>query len=439
MYRVKFFLRLSSALLILVLLIRPCLAQYVFVTSDVHGLHSVHFAGQSADDLLEMRDFLIGPTSPIDSVAPTLLRDLTNPEIIPIPIDVSRQESFVDIWAEGEWGHPTLSGPAGRSDRSEMTLPEYGVFGISTTEAPLNSLVGVFLPEQGGAFPPPPSLSKSLGDDMRNPELGQSFVIARNLERIQIPEDATTLYLGLHDGDDWSNNVGTVTAHLGFHPELVLKGLQTRVLDAMTIGPVPQNSSVNAFEDFLDDLDDSWWTTTETSLLTFTHVAEFGDAIARFGLYDVTDPSNRIEVINSSDAPGTKVAVALNADGSVRVLRNSEPSSDEQLATDRFGFYLDSPNNGLFFSDTSINPDQTDHMLAYQGNGVDAIQLPGSAIGVWTNDEYLLAWEDLFNGGDRDYEDFVVMVDGANPVPEPSSVLCWLVLLGCFLLSKKRW
>jgi hypothetical protein len=41
----------------------------------------------------------------------------------------------------------------------------------------------------------------------------------------------------------------------------------------------------------------------------------------------------------------------------------------------------------------------------------------------WLAGEYALAWEDLHNGGDQDFTDFVVMVESVQPIPEPATML----------------
>jgi hypothetical protein len=43
---------------------------------------------------------------------------------------------------------------------------------------------------------------------------------------------------------------------------------------------------------------------------------------------------------------------------------------------------------------------------------------------MWSADEYVLAFEDLYGGGDRNYADMVVMVESVKPViPAPGAIL----------------
>ena len=93
------------------------------------------------------------------------------------------------------------------------TLDQYEAFGISLIDPfdnlALNTLLGVFS-DDVGPVPgiAPPRLGAS--DDMTTPELNQSFGIGAGLSDIMVPVGATRLYFGLHDGFEWTNNVGSV-------------------------------------------------------------------------------------------------------------------------------------------------------------------------------------------------------------------------------------
>ena len=131
--------------------------------------------------------------------------------------------------------------------------------------------------------------------------------------------------------------------------------------------------------------------------------------------------------------------VSVKADGSIFVW-NVDTGVD--FAGNSFGFYLDatvgnSNANAVFYSDSSLNADSSfDHMYAYRGTSTDTVQLPGLAKGLWTDSEYIFAWEDLWNGGDQDFTDFVVMVESIVPVP--GAVLLGILGLGVVGLKLRK-
>jgi hypothetical protein len=140
----------------------------------------------------------------------------------------------------------------------------------------------------------------------------------------------------------------------------------------------------------------------------------------RFGLYDVNDPTRRIQLFSGADSAGAVARFEIRNDGSV--WRNSL-ATGLTFSSPLFGFYLETPA-GLWYSQSLLNGDSADHMVAYQGEG-DTITSPLGTTSTWSSDLFLLGWEDLSaRSWDQDYNDFVVFVGGVKGanVPEPATL-----------------
>jgi hypothetical protein len=130
------------------------------------------------------------------------------------------------------------------------------------------------------------------------------------------------------------------------------------------------------------------------------------------------------------------VSMSTGEQGDFRVTVTSNGTSQSALfGSSVFGFYLRTPTGQIFFSNTALNNDRFDHLAAF------AVDQPAKDEDyVWPN-TYLLAWEDLLNGGDRDFDDLVLTVHGYVPtsmtstttVPLPAGI--WLLVSGALGLA----
>ncbi len=108
---------------------------------------------------------------------------------------------------------------------------------------------------------------------------------------------------------------------------------------------------------------------------------------ASSGWYVAGDSSSLNELFTGAAGPGDSVSFAIGSGDSV-------------------GFYLDARDYGsqtdLWFTENWMNDDGYDHAWVF-------------ATGV--PHEYLIAWEDLVDGGDEDHNDLVIKIRFANQVP----------------------
>lgn len=215
-------------------------------------------------------------------------------------------------------------------------------------------------------------------------------------------------------------------------------GLQA-ALNSITTAPL-NASSVNVTTDDLSDSQDSYWEIGGSGGSVSTILIELAGFAGtnKFGIYDAADPSKKVELFNGVATVGAQKLLSILANGSVLV---NFAATGVTFAANAFGYYLDSSAEaagGVFYSDTALNADQTDHMVAYQGEG-DTIQVPPFSAGPWGANEYALAWEDLAGGGDRNFTDLVVLVESVSPVPDGGATVAMfgLSMLGLGAVRRK--
>jgi hypothetical protein len=219
-----------------------------------------------------------------------------------------------------------------------------------------------------------------------------------------------------------------------------------QVLDNITVAPVAGSSSVNTLTDAILDSWDSSWQPAAGGSTVATMVIELSDwdEHSSFGIYDAGAPGTTLEIFDASDTYGTtgaKANLTFMGDGTVIVSYidgspsvTSSPFTLDSLGRQTFGFYLDATwdatKGGFWYSNTSLNSDNMDHMYAYQGQG-DTIKIPPFSPGEWTENHFVLGWEDQNSTwSDGDYQDFVVLVESVIPVPLPAAVLLGILGLG---------
>lgn len=231
------------------------------------------------------------------------------------------------------------------------------------------------------------------------------------------------------------------------------------VLDDITLPNPGGPSSVVVTSDALKDWQDSYWSIAGGNVSGTTLIVEFANYATtnEFGIYDPFTLT-RIPLLAGPAIPGDQASLTILADGSVVTAYFNSTTSTwtggdtgvDLTGGNMFGYYLDSHlgqtwdtssgtpvligHGGYWYSDTSLNTDGIDHMAAYQGNGIDVIQLPGKTSGTWEDYQYILAWEDLDGSPnlwfDGDYTDFVVLVESVVPIPVPAAVILGILGLG---------
>lgn len=199
------------------------------------------------------------------------------------------------------------------------------------------------------------------------------------------------------------------------------------VLDGIT---VPPPSSINVTTDYIPDSADSIWHIGGTGGSTSTMIIELAGFAPNntFGIYDLANPANKAQIFAGGNVAGDQALLSIDAAGNVFV--NFAPITT--ITGTWFGYYLISPQ-GTFYSNSTLNTDNPappniyDHFYAYQGLGIDTVQIAQWAPGLWTPGEYILAWEDLAGpGSDWDFTDMVVMVESVY-VPVPGAILLGII------------
>ncbi len=221
-----------------------------------------------------------------------------------------------------------------------------------------------------------------------------------------------------------------------------------QIFDAMTVG----GSSLTVPTDALVDGQDAQWGIAASTQASATMIIEIANNAQynSFGMYDWADPTNRLTIFNGGAATGWKASIFVDTvdptmfavqldDGLVATPPDPALYWVADFGSTSFGFYLEAKDGTVFYSDSSLNANEDDQMLAFRGNDIDQVDVtfglnvpqvanPAKAK-VWTSGEYVLAWEDVAvsswgsNDPEPDYNDLVLMIESVVPVPVPGAVL----------------
>lgn len=155
-----------------------------------------------------------------------------------------------------------------------------------------------------------------------------------------------------------------------------------------------------------------------------------------FGIYDVNDATKKVTLFSGAQTQGTQIFLSVNSSYLFKSFTDIPTLVDQEtFSSANFGYYLTAGAN-TFYSQSALNGGD-DHMVAYEGDG-DVIQIPNRSAGSWSANEYILGFEDL-PGASGDFDDFVVLVESVNSVPEPGTLaLVGLTLAGMGALSRRR-
>lgn len=169
----------------------------------------------------------------------------------------------------------------------------------------------------------------------------------------------------------------------------------------------------------------------------------------KFGIYNAS--GDKALLFEGNNDGGDRVVVDFLAGGDLSISTKGFAPGYTGSTIDRsysafgnlFGFYLERGDGTTFYSQNAKNQDGYQQSVIYQGDNATTLALPGKQPGLFTDNEFIIAFEDLWRGGssDGDFNDLVVMMESIQPadVPEPATLLgLGVVTAGLAFKSRRK-
>ena len=222
--------------------------------------------------------------------------------------------------------------------------------------------------------------------------------------------------LGVFVGNSIARADLTQVAHVGSHdskPPGTLFDVMKSVLREVDF-------DVNSADNRTDDSLDRTWKFTSGSAV-FEVLFTMANDDNSFCVYDVSDPSHRLELF-AGHAQGPTDARVSYAEGTVTFRGKS------LYVGETFGLYFQTsraPGGVPWYSDEHLNDKGFDHMVTLTTDRRRDLDLGAPGLGdwavhglpliAWNPDSYILGWEDEGPDGDLDFQDLVIKTRGLVP------------------------